>query len=84
MNSLKKTVVVDCAFGGMIYAIVDIEAHPFLPEIAPRNGKILAQIGEEIKTTLKEKHPVAHPNVPSYQGPDILVFTSDIKRSVHL
>ena len=50
MESLKKVINVDCAFGGMIYAIVDVDSHPeILPKIEPCNGKALANLGEEIK-----------------------------------
>lgn len=76
---MKDSISVDVAFGGMIYAIVDIDSHPSLPLIAPENGKLLAQIGQEIKTILQTKHPVKHPEM-DYSGPDILVFTSGIQK----
>ena len=48
---MNKSVSVDCAFGGMIYAIVDIDRNPGLPQIQPQNGKALAKLGEEIKVS---------------------------------
>ena len=52
MQSLNKSVSVDCAFGGMIYAIVDVDRNSSLPQIQPQNGKALAKLGEEIKVHL--------------------------------
>ena len=52
--SLNKSISVDCAFGGMIYAIVDIDRNSGLPPIQPQNGKTLAKLGEEIKVDLHQ------------------------------
>ena len=52
MPSLNKSLSVDCAFGGMIYAIVDVDRNPGIPPIQPQNGKALAKLGEEIKVDL--------------------------------
>ena len=76
MDSLQDYVNVDCAFGGMWYAIVDIDLNIGLPKIEPENGRKLAKLGEEIKELMKKNHPVQHPEL-DYAGPDILVFTSD-------
>ena len=51
MKSIDKEIYVDCAFGGMWYAIVNIDETNIglLPKLEPQNGKQLAKIGEEIK-----------------------------------
>ena len=51
MKSIGKEISVDCAFGGMWYAIVNIDETNIglLPKLEPQNGKQLAKIGEEIK-----------------------------------
>ena len=51
MDSLKDYITVDCAFGGMWYAIVNIDTNwtVGIPKLDPNNGKSLANLGEEIK-----------------------------------
>ena len=51
MESLKDYITVDCAFGGMWYAIVNIDTNwtVGIPKLDPNNGKHLANLGEEIK-----------------------------------
>ena len=51
MESLKDYITVDCAFGGMWYAIVNIDTNwtVGIPKLDPNNGKLLANLGEEIK-----------------------------------
>ena len=51
MESLKDYITVDCAFGGMWYAIVNIDTNwnVGIPKLDPNNGKFLANLGEEIK-----------------------------------
>ena len=54
MESLKDYVTVDCAFGGMWYAIVNVDTNwkVGIPKLDPNNGKKLANLGEEIKVNL--------------------------------
>ena len=68
----------DCAFGGMWYVIVHVESSHKIPEISRENGAQLAKLGEEIKALVKSEYPIQHPDL-DYEGPDILVFTSDQK-----
>ena len=51
MESLKDYITVDCAFGGMWYAIVNVDTNwtVGIPKLDPNNGKNLANLGEEIK-----------------------------------
>lgn len=64
-------VVVDIAYGGMWYVIVD--AHSVGLTLDPSRGRDICRIGEMIKTAAKEQHPLDHPEF-DYPGPDILVF----------
>eukprot|EP01059_Diplonema_ambulator_P019618 TRINITY_DN33241_c1_g1_i1.p1 TRINITY_DN33241_c1_g1~~TRINITY_DN33241_c1_g1_i1.p1 ORF type:complete len:386 (+),score=122.49 TRINITY_DN33241_c1_g1_i1:101-1159(+) len=65
------SVVIDIAFGGMWYAVVDVVQTGL--ELLPANGKALCRLGEVIKVAAREQHPVQHPDY-DYPGPDILVF----------
>ena len=68
MNApLDQSISVDCAFSGMIYAIIDVDKHKVLPHIDAKNGKVLAQLGEEIKRKLQKQHPISHPEL-DYSG----------------
>lgn len=66
-------VTVDIAFGGMWYVIVAAEQAGLTLE--PENGKMISRLGEMIKVSCREQHPVQHPCL-DYPGPDILVFTA--------
>ncbi|CAJ1458123.1 unnamed protein product [Effrenium voratum] len=65
-------VMVDIAYGGMFYAIVD--AGQMDLELIPSKGREICRLGEMIKTACREQHPVNHPEF-DYPGCDILVFT---------
>lgn len=64
-------VVVDIAYGGMWYAIVDAPSIGL--DLVPENGKEICRLGEMIKVATREQHPVNHPEF-DYPGTDILVF----------
>lgn len=64
-------VMVDVAYGGMHYAIVDAQTIGL--SLDPSNGREVCRIGEMIKIAAKEQHPVNHPCF-DYPGCDILVF----------
>lgn len=50
---------IDVAFGGVYYALVDVNQVGL--EIAPRNARALAEAGIELKTLLVEQVAVSHP-----------------------
>ena len=75
---MNDDIYVDCAFGGMWYVIVQAESSHKIPKITRENGAQLAKLGEEIKALVKKEYPIQHPDL-DYDGPDILVFTSDQK-----
>ena len=70
VEALDKSVVTprwgsikaDIAFGGVYYAIVDVEQIGI--EIAPRNARALAEAGIELKALLAEQVAVQHPELP--------------------
>jgi len=79
------SVKLDVAYGGMWYAIVDmdqfqLEDSPIKLELDPSYGKQLCRIGEMIKVACREQFPVQHPT-EDYPGVDILVFRSGNKNA---
>ena len=69
-------VVVDIAYGGMWYAVVDLQHEKNLRlnlVLDPNRAAELCRIGEMIKIACREQHPVQHPDI-DYPGVDILVF----------
>lgn len=53
---------VDVAFGGVYYAIVDVDQ--IGSDIAPANARYLAEAGIELKSLLAEQVKVKHPGLP--------------------
>ena len=45
---LKHPVVMDIAFGGMFYAIVNTDLVDELPKLVPENGRRIAYLGSKI------------------------------------
>jgi proline racemase len=79
--TLASHVKVDLCYGGMWYAVVDLdESHnatvPELRALAgllPRQGGEIVRLGEMIKVATREQSPVRHP-VLDDPGPSIMVF----------
>jgi proline racemase len=77
--------VVDVAYGGMIYVLVDATALGFV--IVPNEARALVELGERIKRAAAEQCPVVHPENPEihtinqtlFYGP--VVDTAEGKRS---
>lgn len=69
-------VKVDIAYGGMIYALVDVESVGQKIEDTGRNGACLVELGERIKKAVRES-PI-HPENPAIRGVTNLVFTSKL------
>lgn len=72
------TVIVDVAYGGMFYAIVEAAAVGL--RIAPDEGRDLVRIGESIKAAAREQLPVSHPENPQISGISILLFSAPATR----
>jgi len=64
------TVVVDVAYGGMFYAIVDGTRHGFT--VAADEARALAQFGEKVRRAAREQLEVAHPDNPAIRGVSIV------------
>ena len=79
-------VTLDIAYGGMWYAIVDVEQFQrddcgVKLKLDPSYGKLLCKYGEMIKVACREQFPVQHP-IEDYPGVDILAFRSGNKNAV--
>mmetsp|Transcript_37867 Transcript_37867/g.61589 ORF Transcript_37867/g.61589 Transcript_37867/m.61589 type:complete len:404 (+) Transcript_37867:61-1272(+) len=76
-------VVVDIAFGGMWYCIVDLD-HPqnslleHIKPLKPDQGGEIVKLGEMIKVACREQYPVQHPEF-DYPGCDIMAFRCEPK-----
>lgn len=57
------TIKADIAYGGVYYALVDVDQIGLT--IDPANARELAEAGIEIKALLSDQVPVQHPEVPS-------------------
>jgi proline racemase len=73
-------VVLDIAYGGMWYAVVDMEQfqkNSALQHLHMRleagNAAEICRVGEMIKVACREQFPVQHPTI-DYPGVDIIVF----------
>jgi proline racemase len=81
------TVVVDVAYGGMLYAIVDAERLGF--RIEPSEARDLVAVGERIKAAAAEQLPAVHPENPEihtvnqtlFAGPLVQTETGKTARS---
>lgn len=70
--------LVDIAYGGMIFAIADAAALGF--KIAPDEARDLAVLGEKIRVATREQHPVVHPELPDVAGVSIVQFAGPLTR----
>lgn len=66
-------VVVDIAYGGMFFAIVD--AARLGLEVVPENARALAELGERIRLAARAQLDVVHPENPDIRGVSIVQFT---------
>ncbi len=62
-------VIVDIAWGGMLYVIADAEQLGI--EVTSENGGELVRASEMIRVATVEQMPVFHPETPSFTGPSI-------------
>jgi proline racemase len=66
------TLIVDIAYGGMFYAIVDAKALGF--SVAPDEARELAVAGEKIRRAAREQLDVVHPEFEHVRGVSIVQF----------
>jgi len=65
----------DIAFGGVFYALVDVQQIGL--SIVPDNARTLAEAGIEIKALLKEQVRVAHPEIEGLDEIAYVMFRDD-------
>ncbi len=67
------TVLVDVAYGGMIYVIADAPSLGLT--LAPDEARDLVRVGEMIKAATRERLPVRHPQNQEIVGPTIALLS---------
>lgn len=70
--------VVDVAWGGMAYVLVDAEKLGF--ELTPDEARDLCLLGQQIKDAAKEQVTAVHPTNPEFPGITQLSFTGPLRR----
>lgn len=70
-------ILCDIAWGGMLYALVDIRQIPGL-ELKPENGRKIVEYGEKIKRAVQAVTDPVHPENPGIHGVTNFVFTLPI------
>lgn len=72
------TVVLDVAWGGMAYAIVDAASVGL--SLVPDDARQICLIGERIKAATAERLTAMHPENSDYAGITIIEFTDPVRR----
>lgn len=70
------TILVDIAWGGMIYVVLDIAKIGM--KISNQNGPKLIEIGERIKLAVQRSYVPVHPENPEIRGVSIIEFTEPL------
>ena len=73
------TVIVDVAYGGMIYALVDAEALGYA--VVPSEAAELVEVGECIKAAAAEQIPAVHPKNPDIHTINQTLFAGPLRES---
>lgn len=73
------TVMVDVAFGGMIYVIADASALGL--QLKKDEAADIVRIGEAIRKAAREQVPVTHPDNPGITGPTISLLSGPATRA---
>lgn len=73
------SVVVDVAYGGMLYAIVDAAGLGFA--IEPHEARDLVDLGERIKSAAAEQLPAVHPENPEIHTVNQTLFAGPLSRT---
>jgi len=72
------TVQMDIAYGGAFFAIVDAHALGF--SLRWEEARELVEVGQRIKRSAAEQHPVAHPETPDIHTVTFTEFAAPIER----
>lgn len=70
---------VDIAWGGMIYALVDVTSIGL--QVESRQGAKLVDLGERIKAAVQKHTNPVHPENPEIRGVSVMQFTEPIQQS---
>lgn len=70
--------VVDVAYGGMTYVLIDAAALGF--KLVPDEARALCELGQRIKVAANEQLPSVHPLEPRIAGITIAEFTGPLSR----
>jgi proline racemase len=68
------TLLVDVAYGGMFFAIVDADALGL--KLVPEEARRISEVGERIRLAAREQLDVVHPENPEIRGVSIVQFAS--------
>jgi|SRR5690242_11745207 len=71
-------VIVDIAYGGMMFAFVDVASVGHNLEDHYKNGAELVRLGEKIKAAVREHITPVHPENPAIRGVTNIVFTTPL------
>jgi trans-L-3-hydroxyproline dehydratase len=74
------TILLDIAYGGMIFAIADARALGFA--LVPDEARELAVLGEKIRSAARAQHPVSHPELPEIHDVSIVQFAGPLERAL--
>ncbi|NMO01734.1 proline racemase family protein [Gordonia sp. TBRC 11910] len=72
------TVLVDVAWGGMTFAIVDAASVGF--ELVPDEARDICVMGQRVKAAAAEQLSTIHPENPQFAGVTITEFTNPVRR----
>jgi trans-L-3-hydroxyproline dehydratase len=72
------TIVVDIAYGGMVFAIADAQQLGFA--LTPDEARDLAVVGEKIRLAARAQHPVVHPELPDVKDVSIVQLAGPLQR----
>jgi proline racemase len=65
----------DLCFGGVFYALVDVDQIGL--EIEPQNARRLAMIGVALRNLIAAEEPAIHPTTPALNGLSYVMFRAD-------
>ncbi|OAL55431.1 proline racemase [Pyrenochaeta sp. DS3sAY3a] len=75
------SLTVDIAYGGMVYAFVDVSDVGHKLDDHYQNGAELVRLGEKIKAAVRKQVTPVHPENPAIRGVTNLVFTTPLVKS---
>lgn len=71
-------VFVDVAYGGMMFAFVNVASVGYTLQDYYKNGPELVKLGEKIKAAVRKQYSAVHPTNPAITGVTNVVFTTPL------